>query len=88
MVLHSFTKETDERLIEQHNTEFGIRWLLKRLSIFPNAYYNYRKHRKVDYYIQKEAAEYYHIGENKLHMIADEHSEVDFIILNSNRIFD
>lgn len=33
-----------------------------------------------------EAAEYYHIGENKLRMIADEHPEADFIILNGNRI--
>ena len=28
-----------------------------------------------------EAAEYYHIGENKLRMIADEHPEADFIIM-------
>ena len=33
-----------------------------------------------------EAAEYYHIGENKLRMIADEHPETDFIIMNGNRI--
>lgn len=33
-----------------------------------------------------EAAEYYHIGENKLRMIADEHPEADFIIRNGNRI--
>lgn len=33
-----------------------------------------------------EAAEYYHIGENKLRMIADEHLEADFIIMNGNRI--
>lgn len=33
-----------------------------------------------------EAAEYYHIGENKLRMIADEHPEADFVILNGNRI--
>lgn len=33
-----------------------------------------------------EAAEYYHIGENKLRMIADEHPEADFIIMNGNRI--
>ncbi len=25
-----------------------------RLNIYPNAYYNYRKHRKVDYYAQKQ----------------------------------
>lgn len=33
-----------------------------------------------------EAAEYYHIGENKLRMIADEHLDADFIIMNGNRI--
>ena len=33
-----------------------------------------------------EAEEYYHIGENKLRMIADEHPEADFIIMNGNRI--
>ncbi len=33
-----------------------------------------------------EAAEYYHIGENKLRMIADEHPEAEFIIMNGNRI--
>lgn len=33
-----------------------------------------------------EAAEYYHIGENKLRMIADEHPEADFVIMNGNRI--
>jgi len=33
-----------------------------------------------------EAAEYYHIGQNKLRMIADEHPEADFIIMNGNRI--
>lgn len=33
-----------------------------------------------------EAAAYYHIGENKLRMIADEHPQADFIIMNGNRI--
>ena len=32
---------------------FGLRWLLRRLEICPNAYYNYRKHRKADYYAHK-----------------------------------
>ena len=41
------------RFLDQHHKEFGIRWLLKRLGICPNAYYNYRKHRKADYYAQK-----------------------------------
>ena len=33
-----------------------------------------------------EAASFYHIGENKLRMIADEHPEADFIIMNGNRL--
>ena len=41
------------RFINQHHEEFGVRWLLRRLGICPNAYYNYRKHRKVGYYAQK-----------------------------------
>ena len=44
---------------------FGTRWLLKRLGIYPNAYYNYRKHRKADYYARKaeilaQISEIYH----------------------------
>ena len=34
----------------------------------------------------EEAANYYHIGENKLRMIADEHPEAEFVIMNGNRI--
>ncbi len=30
-----------------------MRWLLRRLGLYPNAYYNYRKDRKRDYYAQK-----------------------------------
>lgn len=33
-----------------------------------------------------EAANYYHIGENKLRIIAEEHPQADFIIINGNRI--
>lgn len=33
-----------------------------------------------------EAAEYYHIGENKLRKIAEEHSGAEFMILNGNRV--
>ncbi len=39
--------------MDEHKEEFGIRWLPRRLSICPNAYYNYRKHRKADYHAQK-----------------------------------
>lgn len=45
------------RFIDDHKEEFGIRWLLRRLAICPNAYYNYRKHRKADYYAQKKVQE-------------------------------
>lgn len=34
----------------------------------------------------EEAAKYYHIGENKLRSIAEEHPLADFIIMNGNRI--
>lgn len=34
----------------------------------------------------KETAVYYHIGENKLRMIAEEHPNADFIIRNGNRV--
>ena len=42
------------RFIEQHHNEFGLRWLLRRFNICPNAYYNYRKHRKADHYARRE----------------------------------
>ena len=45
------------RFIDDHKEEFGVRWLLRRLAICPNAYYNYRKHRKADYYAQKKVQE-------------------------------
>ena len=41
-------------MIDQYHEEFGVRWLLRRLGMSPNAYYNYRKQRKADYYAQKE----------------------------------
>lgn len=34
--------------------EFGLRWLLRRLKIYPNAYYNYKKSHK-DHYLRKKA---------------------------------
>ena len=42
------------RFIDRYHDEFGMRWLLNRLDIYPNAYYNYRKHRKANYYAHKE----------------------------------
>lgn len=41
------------RFIEKYHQLFGLRWLLRRLEICPNVYYNYRKHRKADYYTQR-----------------------------------
>lgn len=41
------------RFIEENYSLFGVRWLLRRLNIYPNAYYNYLKHRKAYYYAQK-----------------------------------
>ena len=51
--------------MEGYKEVFGARWLLKRLGIYPNAYYNYRKHRKADYYARKaeilaQISEIYH----------------------------
>jgi len=44
------------RIIDQYHELFGLHWLLRRLGIYPNAYYNYRKHRKADYYTKKESS--------------------------------
>ena len=41
------------RFIEKHQRHFGTRWLLKRMGIYPNAYYNYRKQTKAAYYAKK-----------------------------------
>ena len=41
------------RFIEVHQTEFGLRWLLRRMKIHPNAYYNYRKNATATYQRQK-----------------------------------
>jgi len=42
------------RFIEKHQSKFGVRWLLRRLGLSPNAYYNYRKGRKSGYYVHKQ----------------------------------
>lgn len=44
------------RFIEEHQEKFGIRWLLMKMGICPNAYYNYLKHAKKDYHSEKNAA--------------------------------
>lgn len=54
--------------MEQNHQQFGVRWLLRRFSISPTAYYNYLKRRKQAYYhdkasVQRQIVEIYH-GEN------------------------
>ena len=45
---------TAYRFIQNYGSFFGVRWLLKCLNIYPNAYYNFLKNRKADYYTQKQ----------------------------------
>lgn len=45
---------TAYRFIQKYGDFFGVRWLLKRLSIYPNAYYNFLKNRKAGYHTQKQ----------------------------------
>lgn len=59
------------RFIEGNHKEFGSRWLFRRLSISPNAYYNFLKNRKSNYYTHKqeifeEIKKIYHETEGKL----------------------
>ena len=49
----AFDNKREDNLREQHHNEFGLRWLLRRFNICPNAYYNYRKHRKADHYARR-----------------------------------
>ena len=58
---------TAYRFIDDNKNTFGVRWLLRRLGICPNAYYNYLKDRKADYRVQKqriqdEIRDIYHDG--------------------------
>ena len=41
------------RFIKKHQRHFGTRWLLKRMGIFPNTYYNYLKRTKAAYHAKK-----------------------------------
>ena len=43
------------RFIQKHGKKFGLRWLLRKFHICPNAYYNYLKNRKADYFRKKKA---------------------------------
>ncbi|WP_425544797.1 IS3 family transposase [Clostridium subterminale] len=40
--------------MDLNQVEFGVRWLLKRFKICPNAYYNYLKQRKNPFYENKK----------------------------------
>ncbi len=42
------------RFIDQYKTVLGLRWLLRKFQISPNAYYNYLKQRKAAYQGQKD----------------------------------
>ena len=44
---------TAYRFIQKYHDIFGVRWLLRRLNICPNAYYNYLKDRKSEYHATK-----------------------------------
>ncbi len=41
------------RFLDEYKQEFGLRWLLKKLHIHPNAYYNYLRNTKASYHAQK-----------------------------------
>jgi len=41
------------RFLDENKQEFGLRWLLKKLHIHPNAYYNYLRNAKAGYHAQK-----------------------------------
>ena len=42
------------RFIDKYKTEFGLRWLLRKFELYPNAYYNYLKNKKAEYNKKKE----------------------------------
>ncbi len=44
------------RFIQTYHKTFGVRWLLRRMGICPNAYYNFLKNRKAGYRREKEKA--------------------------------
>ena len=41
------------RFLDEYKQEFGLRWLLKKLHIHPNAYYNYLRNAKAGHHAQK-----------------------------------
>ena len=59
------------RFIDDYKALFGTRWLLHRLDIDPNAYYNDRKHRKAAYQEDKQRIK------NQMEEIYHKHNGVD-----------
>ena len=41
------------RFIDKYKAEFGLRWLLRKFNLYPNAYYNYIKDIKSEYRKEK-----------------------------------
>lgn len=60
---HSLQRKSNRGLLIHRSIpwEFGVRWLLSRLSICSNAYYNYRKHWKA-YYLLKNPESWHRSG--------------------------
>ena len=62
---------TAYRFSDEYKDQFGVRWLLRRLNIFPNAYYNYKKHWKAAYEEKKQYTK------EQIKAIYHEHNGVD-----------
>lgn len=45
------------RFINENHVEFGLRWLLVKFKLSPNAYYNYLKNKKKEVRLQKESVQ-------------------------------
>lgn len=59
------------RFIQKYSYLFGVRWLLRRLNIFPNTYYNYLRNRK----------------KGKSHKIFENLLKQDFYVEEPNKIW-
>ncbi|MDL2301059.1 IS3 family transposase [Lachnospiraceae bacterium OttesenSCG-928-D06] len=59
------------RFIQKYHKLFGVRWLLCRMQIPPNAYYNFLRNRKAAYYTQKQGIL------EQIKVIYHEHNGVD-----------
>ena len=42
-ILRKGNRLVQYEFIKHHGSQFGVRWLLAKFNIFPNAYYNYLK---------------------------------------------